>query len=709
LSNDNQKKIEMKGHDPGGGGRIPYPALLALFVLILALFNHYWAARQDAPPFQGGLICLKKSLEYHKSLASGDIFSFLASQGDFYPPLPFQAAAIFFFLFKPGYAWAVTSMAPFLAILVFSTYLLGKHLWGEKAGLAAAIMAASIPGTAFFGRVPNADIPAAAFLPLLVYALLRSEGLTVAKYSLLTALAMALGMLSKLSFPLYAALPLAWIAGGAILQNLKDEKTRKETLLTLAALLAFWAAAGGAILLFHGNSSLAASPDASERLYLGFLAVCGLLIYGALRGIRGLTPFSRHMAGLGLIVPALTGHYFLFHAHRLPGIYRTWFWTVQYRLLLPTRTAYHFFVDFFIFKYIGLFFLALVLAGIALCLRNKDRKPGVAMAAAAIGSAIFLLYLQPVYEPYYFIPLSGLFALFAVSWIFSLKGAVPRAALTFAWGAVAFVYLFGWAFLPPSMASLFSANGILTPAHAGTLNGVTPAAGALARIPSPAPPPQGTLYVFADETRREDLPPLLWLLEMSMQKPAGSEASLLFTGADPIFPSKEEPWGVYLYPARGERDGEEPKDRSSWQERPGEGTSPGTDTDVKNRLDGAPINEVLTDSVVICRLVQREGSAPPSRGGPPVGYEYYSRWYNLQGYVPPGLDRKSSPPAAPFPGGVISRLDIRMQGALKGLRLLQKMDVTGDTVMEVYGVEFREGFAESLNRSAMPPSPQGKD
>lgn len=125
-----------------------------------------------------------------------------------YPPLLYWSSLPLFLLFGINQDVAAMTNMIFFAVLILSTYGIGKMIRDEKTGLLAAFTVSMFPAIFGFSRVYTVDFIQTALIALTVYLLIKTENFRNSKYSILFGLAFGAGMLSKQTFPLYISAPL---------------------------------------------------------------------------------------------------------------------------------------------------------------------------------------------------------------------------------------------------------------------------------------------------------------------------------------------------------------------------------------------------------------------------------------------------------------------------------------------------------------------
>lgn len=378
-----------------GSHRI-YLVLLLVFAAVFTFSNLYWLHLDNKIPVLNNLVYLIMSQEYYNNLVEGDLFTFLVNRGNFYPPLPFQITSVFYLFLKPGYFSALVSQAVFPVIMIFSTFFLGAYLWNRNVGFTAAILSVSVPQTAYFAKNIGNDLPMAAFIPLALYFLFKSDKFRDGKSSLLFFASMALGMLMKWTFLIFVALPAAVYIIPAIRENLKDEKSRKEAITFIISMAVLSGLYLTGLLVFYHNESLRSGAGAAEIFYL-VIIILMIAIYLLLSfRLKFRSPQLQNMARGTVLFLALTAHFVILHLLPMQDIYRVWYSRMQRVQLQSVHTPYHFFVEFLLCYNFGLILAGLLLAGILCYFIRGEKTLPKTLLAANIGFSLLALYLQPV-------------------------------------------------------------------------------------------------------------------------------------------------------------------------------------------------------------------------------------------------------------------------------------------------------------------------
>ena len=222
--------------------------LILLLIAVLSAVGISWWHRGDTlPPLKDEAEHLRAGLRWQAILAAPIrerprlLAARLASDP---PPLlyaasvPLRACGV-----APGPAGGIVN-AVCIALLLASVFGIGSILHGEGTGAAAAALAVSYPLALCLPRYYLPGTAETALAAAAVYAALRAERSRRVSWHLALGLAFGLGMLAAISFPLFAAPPVACVffAPRRTLRY-RGSRARRSGLLAAAAGVAAMAAA----------------------------------------------------------------------------------------------------------------------------------------------------------------------------------------------------------------------------------------------------------------------------------------------------------------------------------------------------------------------------------------------------------------------------------------------------------------------------------
>lgn len=204
----------------------PFVVLVAL-ILFHIVNNWIWLSTNVVIVGWDRARHLIESLRYNDILKTLNYPSFFEAftLSGYYPPLFHLLIVAFYKLF-----WLSTDVAAmvnslYLAILLPSTYMIGRKLWVRKEGLLAAFLVPTFPMIYAMSRYTYMEFALTSMVTLSICLLLMSEGFTHRGYSLLFGLSLGLGMLTKWTYALFVLPPLILIVVRQSLQNwLRDLK-----------------------------------------------------------------------------------------------------------------------------------------------------------------------------------------------------------------------------------------------------------------------------------------------------------------------------------------------------------------------------------------------------------------------------------------------------------------------------------------------------
>jgi hypothetical protein len=214
---------------------------LGVLRLGLAVVLIVWVSRDRRPPEWDHANHLERAVACHRSLSEpqrGGLGEIIA-ESSFYPPIVTCAAGLLYFALPMVPLTAQAVMWAFLVVGTLAVFGLGRRLLDPDAGLLAALVFATAPFVVFSLLNFQLDLPLAAMVALALYTLVRTEELTLRRWSLGLGLVLGLGMLTKPPFAAYLSAPLLWTAWRAM--RAPERRTRLARLaaaLGIAALLA---------------------------------------------------------------------------------------------------------------------------------------------------------------------------------------------------------------------------------------------------------------------------------------------------------------------------------------------------------------------------------------------------------------------------------------------------------------------------------------
>lgn len=199
---------------------------LSLLLILLTIHNGWWLHRDVSAPFRDEAHYLLGSLEVFETLRDNGISAlkdlYFMGEG----PRPISLLAIsslpFYAMFGASADVAILSTNTiFTAILILSTFLLGRRLFGTRTGLLATFVTVMTPGLSLLTRIYWPHFSVAAITALGTYLLLKSDGFSRTFPSLGFGLVLGLGLMIRPVYPaLFLLAPLSWVIGQAFFNGI---------------------------------------------------------------------------------------------------------------------------------------------------------------------------------------------------------------------------------------------------------------------------------------------------------------------------------------------------------------------------------------------------------------------------------------------------------------------------------------------------------
>jgi 4-amino-4-deoxy-L-arabinose transferase-like glycosyltransferase len=373
--------------------RLPGPVLLGALTLFIGALNVLWRTLESRPPHWDMGHHLANSIVYLHGFSFAHPVHFLDAYL-FYPPFVYWVTDVFYATFGSEAMWvAVLSNIVWLAVLVFATYGIGRRLWNSRVGWLSVVFVVTAPMIVSSSKEYMLDLPLTAVAALSLYLLMRADGFTNRRYSLLFGIWCGCGLLVKWTLPLVLALPVVHATATALTHA--RVRRRFRPLLNLAGAAALTFAVAGTWYVHNFRQVVGAS-----------------LYYSGPEGVmRGNPPVATLESALWYLWNLLDTQLYL-----IPFLF--------------------------------------VLAGILFCFRKRELAArNVYPILMVVGTyATFTLLRHK--DPRYTLPMLPALAIVATSWLeyLSQRARVWGATVLVAYGAIAFLAIsFGTSLLPKSI------------------------------------------------------------------------------------------------------------------------------------------------------------------------------------------------------------------------------------------------------------------
>ena len=190
------------------------PFLVLAAVILLHIVNNWmWLSTNEVIVGWDRPRHLIESLRYNNILKTLNYPSFFQAftLSGYYPPLFHLLIVAFYKLFGLSADVAAMVNSLYLAILLPSTYMIGRKIWGWKEGLLAAFLVSTLPMIYAMSRYTYIEFALTATVALGISLLLLCDGFTQRGASLAFGLTLGLGLLTKWTYVLFVLPPLILI------------------------------------------------------------------------------------------------------------------------------------------------------------------------------------------------------------------------------------------------------------------------------------------------------------------------------------------------------------------------------------------------------------------------------------------------------------------------------------------------------------------
>jgi 4-amino-4-deoxy-L-arabinose transferase-like glycosyltransferase len=269
-------------------------------VTLLGVTNTYYFGHSRSPTFWDDSSYLVGSLDLYDAITERGISGFATAFAHLYgnkAPLICIFPVPVYLIIGRGHDPRCLVGIGFLILMSIYIFRLGGYLWSPREGLLAAVIVQTMPLFYGLSRQFLVDYGLATFVLMWIYYLLRAKNLASPRTSLLLGILLGIGVLMKITFPLYVIAPSVVV----IWARLRASRDWRQLIKVLRAI--------GCIVLIAG---VVASPWYLPNLktVLGFAFSAG---FGRLSVDYGSTDvFSWHVVSeylLVVIVAALSCYY----------------------------------------------------------------------------------------------------------------------------------------------------------------------------------------------------------------------------------------------------------------------------------------------------------------------------------------------------------------------------------------------------------------
>ncbi len=419
-------------------GKYIYPAIPGIFFVLIFINNYSWILMDKSMPISDSPLHLEIGRRYYHILNSGNIKAIFDYPNEYYPNLTYQLTAIFQRIFGFTDDMAVLSQFPFWLILIYSTYFIGLKLFGEKAGAIASIASFSSPFIIRTSQCYLLDIPSAAMTAFSLVCLFYSDNFRKQGWTLAFFIGLALAMMTKWSSAFFIAIPFVLCFSVFIRRLAKEKFLSLHFIASLIVPLCY--AAGRLFWNYHHLRRFVIIGGNLFTLYLADIAVyVFMFIVISMINFKEKTQ-KRFLQGIVLFYIIIWHFYGL----NIFNIYN--FMTMQSEVAVnrgDINSPLSLFFGYFL-TVIGIPGLFLLLIGFIWFLVDKDGSFDRKLFLWGFAGSMFILFLIPIKDTRYFIPLIPFTAILKTFWIFRIQKKYLRIAVLSLFILISVMGIIGW-------------------------------------------------------------------------------------------------------------------------------------------------------------------------------------------------------------------------------------------------------------------------
>jgi len=441
--------------------KIIYPIVLSIISLLFIISTIAWIEGDGGVTFTSDAAHLFNASSHFRNLKALDIMDFMLTR-EIYPNLFHQLTAILALMTRDLILASALINTIFVAILIFGVYFLGSHLWNSDAGFLAALLIPAFPGIVLYSRINNIDIASAAAVIWALFFLIKSDHFQNRAWTIAFFASCAVGMLMKWAFAFFLFVPFV-----VTLWPHRDSEEGwdwKGPSIFFAAVTGVYAVLLLIVNILGKESPVFPSADNFRILYIATSVIGIALFFTLLYLLRARKSMKGNLA-LGMILyMVLTNHFYLYSFQFLARTYLGRFWGgMELQKHASTHNIYSFLVRFFILDNVGIPIMIFALVGILYYLFREKKSTEINLLLWSLGSGLILLALQPIYDSRYYLPFTGIIALFAIYRVLKISSKPLKALLLIPLILITSLTWTGWMILPKTVHSIFPGIAINRP------------------------------------------------------------------------------------------------------------------------------------------------------------------------------------------------------------------------------------------------------
>ena len=180
--------------------------LIVFLVLFYGINNCIWLQNVADIPDVDESMSYQALMYWVKAIENRDFITvkaYLSLEESVYVPVYFVPSMMSYFIFKTGYHVHVMHNVLFFGLLLIALYLLAKHLFNTSTAFLALMIVSLYPGIYYMSRKFHIEFGLMWIVVISVYFLLKSDFFTKRNFSVISGIALGIGLMTKPSFPLF--------------------------------------------------------------------------------------------------------------------------------------------------------------------------------------------------------------------------------------------------------------------------------------------------------------------------------------------------------------------------------------------------------------------------------------------------------------------------------------------------------------------------
>ncbi|MCD4786457.1 MAG: glycosyltransferase family 39 protein [Candidatus Eremiobacteraeota bacterium] len=416
-----------------------YLAILVLLIIIYSLNNYFWILKDQTPPTTDEAIHLEDTLQQYHWLDNGEYKDAFFQYRNYYPPLLNQFTGLIYLILNTSLEISLMLNMAFIAILCFSMYFLGKHIWNEKVGLLCAIASITFPFMSYQSHEYYLDLPSAAFAAFSLLCLVKARCFTSPGWTVGFFVATAIGLLVKWSTPFFIVVPFIIYFGYFTINLIKDKKNRWLFLVFMLAIF---------IVVISGYISIGSEKLQYDVIFKTYGA--SVLPFLALLLVAFFMPLEKKGAKyftIGVILFfVIIWH---FYAMNLKFIIDSLVSGASSGVQEGDNYSLSVFLKLFVFSFQGIPWTLFLITGILFYIFNREKTREQTVLIVGLISSFLIFYILPNKDSRYLLPMVIYTAPLLTCWIPGLKWKPLRYGLIVILIIFALLGTMGWVFFQP--------------------------------------------------------------------------------------------------------------------------------------------------------------------------------------------------------------------------------------------------------------------